>query len=211
MIAQDSLIADIRNALDAHGAAIRRELILIDNAYDGQSVNRARVALTFAMMSPRCPFRHNVAVTMPLVAAIMRGASAPDIETIIRGHGIGMAPTKARAMFAASPYIRDMGYPPERDMLVALRGAGLKVASMALALYDPWAPVITIDTHMVAGLDITTNAKRIRPRDYLDAERAVLDTANEHFPLVPYFAIQWALWSHYSGAGFQSHLPIFGL
>jgi hypothetical protein len=173
---------------------------------------RAYHAMVFAMISPRCHFDKNAAVTPDIVRALQFGAPVGSIERILRHYGIGLAYQKSHRLFDAKHAMERFN--PDRAMLLNLRGVGPKVSAMALALYDDALPVVTLDTHMLSGItgqDVNT----ISPARYRHLEKFTLECMNDaRRNVAPYatpFAIQWSLWCDYSGKGFVSHLPIFGL
>ena len=85
---------------------------------------------------------------------------------------------------------------------------------MAVALYDPTARVMTLDTWMINGMLGTANTGGAMneigyiasPPAYRILRDLLLDIADS-LDVLP-FHLQWSLWNHWRG-GFESHLPIF--
>lgn len=204
-----TIAADMDQALHRWSWHIWWELQIIQSL---PARERAYHALTFAIVSPRLHFERNAVVTPPLVRALKASASAGELEAILRHYGVGMAHQKAWRLHGARHMLED--FQPDRALLLALRGVGPKVSSMALALYDDTLPVFTIDTHMLAGLT-RSDVSSCSAARYMRLERFMLDTMKHPrrtvAPFATPFATQWALWCDYSGKGFTSHLPIFGL
>lgn len=203
------IVNDMDQALHRWAWYIWQELTTIQSLPDA---DRAYHALTFAIVSPRLQFDKNAAATPMLVRAMRHHASVGEIESILRHYGVGLAAQKAERLYGARAMLEN--FTPDRALLLALRGVGPKVSSMAIALYDDTLPVFTIDTHMLTGItrqDVTSCSVA----RYMRLERFMLDAMHDPrrtvAPFATPFAVQWALWCDYSGKGFTSHLPIFGL
>ena len=210
---ETEFVAQAQRAIDAHAATITAELDHIAASCDAVTV--ARHAIVFSIISPRCHFKKNVAVTPPMVDLIMSGGSRDDIARLLHSHGIGLAPTKSLTLFDASDTIRDMTT-VDRSLLLLIRGISMKASAMTVALVDRNAPVYTLDTHMLRGLatiaGYAPNAYTISAAQYRRLEKWCVETLQAHFPDVPTFVTQWALWNEWGFKGeHQCHLPIFGL
>jgi len=215
--AKEAFVYKMRESVDLHYANIASELTLFDRL---SPIDRARHAIVFSIVSPKCPIVKNATITPLLVNAVMHNATLEDLLSIFSEVGVGLQNMKAARIMANAEYIRTLTTATiDRDVMSTLSGLSMKTASMAMALYDQNAEVYTLDTHMirwareVAGLTpepgthACSNAKR-----YRQLESFLIDIAKEHCADVPVFLTQWAIWND---AGFngehQIHLPIFGI
>jgi endonuclease III len=209
------IVAAMRESVTRHHDKIRAELDVIASL---SNVDRARFAIVFSIVSPQCLFEKNVAVTPPLLAAIMNHGAESDYRDILVANGIGLQNDKARALFAAAPFIREMT--PEsvtRDLLMKMRGISMKASAMTIALFDENAPIYTLDTHMLRGImqvcglhekgtyTITTAA-------YRELESWLVDIAQKECAETSVFLTQWAMWNDFGFDGeHKVHTPIFGM
>lgn len=199
----------IRTAIAQFGADIVAELATISSI---DAAERARSSVVFSIMSPRCPFAKNVAVTPVLIRAILRNASQKELEAIIRSHGIGLASQKSLRLFAASQFVREIDENVTREQLLAVVGISYKVSAMTLALLDQNAQVFTLDTHMVKGFCRIAGVEEMRgitDSAYVALETWILGIVRE-LNVSPFLA-QWAMWNLWKGDSHESHLAIFGL
>lgn len=208
----DAIRADAVAAVNVYGPEIQSELDTW--ASELSEHERAAHALTFALMSARCPFDKNAAVTPPLVDAIHAHADREELERIIRAHGLGLARQKSRYLSLAADHIRtataDTMSP---DALQHVRGAGPKIRAMAAHLFNEHARCFTLDTHMLRGLcrlsGIDGDTFTVTDAAYSAIEAACLEACSG-IGDAPFVA-QWALWCEWTGRGFISHSALFGL
>lgn len=208
----------MRQSVDLHYANISSELVMFSKL---SPIDRARHAIVFSIISPKCPIERNALVTPVIVNAIMSGVRTQDeFRAILLNHGIGLQNVKSGRIAKIAGRLALMtSADMVRDMLADWPGLSLKTASMATALYDADATVYTLDTHMLrwmcenAGLQIQPGtygcSSKLR---YREIERLFVEIAQTHCADVPVFLTQWAIWND---AGFdgihQTHLPIFGM
>lgn len=216
--ARDEIVYNMRQSVDRHFGSITAELYTFDKL---SPLMRARHAIVFSIISPKCPIERNALVTPVIVRAIMDGVrTAEEFRAILLSYGIGLQNVKSARIAKLAERLYTMtSADMVRDDLASWPGLSMKTASMATALYDQNAEVYTLDTHMLrwmckmAGLNVQpgtyacSNANRYRA-----IERMFVELANVHCDDAPIFLTQWAIWND---AGFdgvhQCHLPIFGL
>jgi endonuclease III len=185
----------------------------------------ARHCVLFAILSPQLAFNFNVELAANIAPIIDNLQTVGDVEDVMRvtlksgesGRFMYWR-NKAQAVFAALPLLQsitadDMTF----DRLITLRGMGAKTSSMAVALWDCYAPVFTLDVWMMrlslyaAGEDATVNPTFTSDAAYQILSEAWQVWASVELPELPVFAVQWTLWN-LAGFGFHvSHLPIFGV
>lgn len=213
---RDIIKADAVAALAAHGEDVRTQL----NAIGGLSHHtRATRALAFAILSPQADFERNIRAVPVLIDALHNHANADVILSRLRAVGYTMTNTAKVAQYLASRALildaapSDVNY---RNVL-AHKGFGQKTASMAVALYDQHAPVITLDTWMLSGLlGVAATGKRKNANTYTAKGPAYDDIAAMMLEIaaelnVSPFLLQWSLWTFYRGTDTDNHLPIFGM
>lgn len=208
----DIIMNDAIEALYVHGDAVREELDIIATI---PAIVRSRRAATFAILSPQCAFEANVRAVRTLTYGLRDGFTDTAILYALRDDGHYMNNLRKVAQYRKSSHVMfgdlsDYTY----ATLTRCAGYGPKTASMALALHNERARVMTLDTWMIAGMlgentatsrnAITytlTNAAYRRAADML---LSIADTLN-----VTPFHLQWSLWCYYRGNKFQSHLAIY--
>ena len=98
----------------------------------------------------------------------------------------------------------------------AVVGLADKTMRMALALFDGGIECYTIDVHMMRGIQrsyggTVAREMTITTGAYDAIEAAMVAWHARHFPTLPTFVSQWALWDEWGFGAHQSHLAIFGL
>lgn len=213
---REAITRDAIAAIAMHGDDVRAQL----NAIGGLSHHvRASHALAFAILSPQADFNRNINAVPVLIDALQNHANNDVILYRLRECGYTMTNAGKVSQYLASRDLildaapSDMTYANVRSF----KGYGQKTASMAVALYDQHAPVITLDTWMLSGLlGVAATGKRKNVNTYTakgpayeDIAEMLIDIAAE-LEVTP-FLLQWALWTYYRGTATDNHLPIFGI
>jgi endonuclease III len=201
----------MRDSVRMHGTYVAAELDAIAQL---DATDRARHAIVFSIVSPRCPFNKNVKVTPVLVNAIMSGErNAHTFTAILSAHGIGLQNQKGKNIASCAELIATMS-DVTRALCMSIRGIALKASAMTLALYDQHAEVYTLDTHMLrelcklAGIAFDGS---ITDAAYRELETFMIDIARTECPDVSIFLTQWSLWNTFKNETHESHTAIFGL
>lgn len=211
---RDAIASAMVAATNNHAAAILQELDAMSHV---DSVSRARHALVFSIVSPRCPFSKNVAVTPVIVRMMIDGVrDASAFTSTLSAFGIGLQNAKGLSLAQVAEQIATMDAATiDRTMLLAMRGVSLKVSAMTLALFDAASDVYTLDVHMIRGIarlaGFAELPNTITDSAYIRLERFMIDLSRELFPQLPVFVTQWAMWNDFKSGQHESHAAIFGL
>lgn len=221
------IVGDIRTAVDSVMAEIDAMMAL----READSTYYAQCCLTFAIASPGMTIDMSIAIVQRFMRNLDREFNAVDdvyaciTDTSDGGPKVGAVTLGmiARSLFHSLDYIRHIDADMmDRTSLLALNKAGTirgiadKTSAMAAALYDPHNRVFTLDVHMMRLLcmlydDGAAGAHTINKTGYDILQSALLTWADDTFPNVPTFAVQWAMWN-IQGFGYHvRHLGIFGL
>ena len=224
-----SIPDELSAATSAHASTVLSELHAIAAYRDVDELLHAQTCIVFAMISPRTKFEKNVRATRRFMHAFDRTFnSVDDVYQCITDNGADSwfsAGNAARSLFASHAWLKTMTLDDmNKPALLALNRAGIikgmarKTAAMAVALFDPYAPVFTLDTHMMRGMLIRAGMNPVGDLNINDSaydvlEAAMIEIVNQCRPNVDtpmYFLFQWALWNRW---GFQdthvSHVAIF--
>ena len=187
----------------------------------------AQTCVVFAIISPRTKFEKNVRATRRMMHAIDRDFSTvDDVYQCLTDGGKDSwfsAGGVSRSLFASLAWIRTLDIDDmNKPALLALnragtvKGLGRKTASMAVALFDASAPVITLDVHMLRGLLKCANMNAVGDLSINDSaydvlEASVLNSIDDllNGAHIDYFYFQWALWNRWGFGTHVTHLPIF--
>lgn len=207
---RETILDDAHEAI-ANGDAVAAEIATIVTLDDHLRSTRAAA---FAILSPQADFAPNVRAARVLPTLIAEDFPTETIVSALHGLGYCMTNASKVAQYRKSAHLLTQGLPLTFDMVRESMGFGHKTASMAVALYDATARVMTLDTWMLNGLLGTANTGgHMNVVGYIAADAAynqirdlLLDVADT-LDVAP-FHLQWSLWNHYRG-GFESHLPIF--
>ena len=205
--------------------AIRAEHRAFEAAREADPDAWARLATIKAIMSSGAPLDPNIDVAKVLYEALISGWNPThfeDVKALIAGRSYGTAAygNNVRAIIASWEGLKtlraeDMTWDGLTALVNAgvLFGLGMKTRSWALALYDSYSPVITLDRHMLRGFlriagvevgpgDITISAARYAVlSEWLVAN--IADLMGGDIGL-----LQWALWNVFRGEGHSSHIAL---
>lgn len=223
----DALRTEIDAALHDYGWQVTQELSAIAAYHDVDVLLHAQTCIVFSILSPRCKFEKNVRATRRFMNALDQNfATIDEVYQCITDNGNDSwfsAGGAARSLFASHAWIRSMSVEDmNKQVLLSLNRAGIvkglarKTASMAIALFDAYAPVFTIDTHMMRGLLTCANMNPVGDLNINDSaydllEAACLNVIDSMMNGAPstYFLVQWALWDRWGFSQHVTHLPIF--
>lgn len=220
----------MREAWDRHGDAIMDEIVKIEEHRSADPESHARAALITAILSPGTELDKNIRQARRALDCIEFNFN--DVDAIYKcitdnlqdaGGAYGTRP--ARSLLLSLDFLRNI----ELDLmtkpaLMALKRRGIisgiahKTGSFAAALYDPYAPVFTLDVHMLRWVckvvgreDWIAGSMEINDAPYAMLEEALVSIARETLPDAPTFGVQWAIWNEQSQEQHRSHLAIFGI
>ena len=204
----------ILHAMSLHGDAIMREIALFDNARRATPTRWAKLCMVKAIMSPGAKLSANIAASHVLYSHVVTCSlnsfdQVRDLLTgtsygcITYGHNVNTLLDKQSAIAAITPY--DMTWDGISHVF-----KGFKTRSWALALYNAYNDVFTLDRHMLRGLLAlasifpTQEDVSICKSRYLTLARFMLDLSEEMYPMYPPLCIQWALWNEFRHPGMHA-------
>ena len=209
--ARPAIMHAISHAMSLHGDAIMREIALFDNARRSNPARWAKLCMVKALMSPGAKLPANIAASHVLYSHVVTCSlnsfeQVKDLLTgtsygcIAYGHNVKALLDKQSAIAATTPY--DMTWNG-----IAQVFKGFKTRSWALALYNAYNEVFTLDRHMLRGLLALANIVpteeevSICKSRYLTLAGFMLDLCEEMYPMYPPLCIQWALWNEFRHPG----------
>ncbi len=229
----DDMLADVRPAVYASLDVVCDEIAALAMIRDADPLWFGQRALSAGISSSGMRFALNVAIVQRYMRAIDAGVSLAtwdEVYAVIRdtsdgGPCVGSL-TVGRVttwLVKSRPYVgtldvRLMG----KDALLALKDRGLiagiadKTAAFTAHMFDAYAPVYTLDVHMLRMLchcydGIVAGGHDIKPKAYVILEAAMVDWSTRNFPNVPTFAVQWAIWNACGHGYHVSHLPMYAV
>lgn len=198
--------------------AVLAELAELDDAITRNETEVRRRAILFGCATPKCGVDVSIHVAVSVAhhpaehwrdtvagQATLRNLPFPDDGRRRKAttYSAPMPPSLAARYAAASHLLEDPSVLNE-SVLEACKGIGPKVARMCLAVAFPHARRFTIDLwhgrQLLAmnGLDYRVNVG-IDAAAYATLEAFWLQWADDNFPGVPTFAVQWATWNVCAG------------
>ena len=228
----DAILSRHRDAVAAMLPLVMAELPRLAAIRDADRDRHAFACIVTAALSPRTKFPAQTAythATMTLFDAIAAAAEwriaatlrATNARLYGRYSDANLVHVKAAALTIIAAHRGDITAANMSVVAIMaackagiIAGVSIKCANFAAHLYDANARAWTLDTWMLRGMmmaighDGNATFTHRNNAQYNALADASIEWAGRHFPNVPLFAVQWALWNVYRGYH-ESHAVLF--